>query len=383
MTLSADALLEKARRSSGIDIDDVEAREPLQIVVDSLNRESRLSLRGLGAMEDRLLRLLDNRLRMARDLLGHPEILDQKIIAPVFVFGLPRSGTTKLQKLLCSTGDYTALPLWKAHNPSLLTGDRNERPDTRIQDTEEYVRWIDRHSPGIRSVHRFDAHEPEEVNPILEHNFRSAYLPAFVQIPSYIEWFATQPPQLSLQYLKRVLQYLQWQFGIDDAKPWVLKNPTFLGLEPVLKEVFPDATLLVTHRRPAEIISSAASLIVNFHKLYSDADVTNAAGIMMLEGQAYAIDRHLKNRASPAAPDIIDIGYGELTTASMGAVDKIYRRIGQPLSEQARSNMARWECNNQQHKFGAHRYALADFALSNALIDRQFGEYLQQFDAYF
>jgi hypothetical protein len=126
MTLSADALLEKARQSSGIEIDDVEAREPLQIVVDSLNRESHLSLSGLDAMEGRLLRLLDNRLRMARDLLSHPEILDQKIIAPVFVFGLPRSGTTKLQKLLCSTGDYTALPLWKAHKPSLLTGDRNE-----------------------------------------------------------------------------------------------------------------------------------------------------------------------------------------------------------------------------------------------------------------
>jgi len=383
MTLSADALLEKARQSTGIDIDDVEGREPLQIVVDSLNRESNLSPSGLVAIRGRLLRLLDNRLRMERDVLSHPEILDQPIIAPLFVFGLPRSGTTKLQKLLCSTGDYTALPLWKAHNPSLLTGDRNERPDARIQETEEYVRWIEDVSPGIRIVHRFDAHEPEEVNPILEQNFRSAYLPAFVQVPSYIEWFATQPPQLSLKYLKRVLQYLQWQFGIDGAKPWVLKNPTFLGLEPTLKEVFPDARLLVTHRRPAEIISSAASLIVNFHKLYSDADVRRGAGTMMLEGQSFVIGQHLKNRALPEAPDIIDIGYGELTTAPMAAIEKIYRRIGRPLSERARSNAARWEASNQQHKFGAHRYSLADFYLSNELVDRRFGDYLHQYDAYF
>src|SRR5689334_6107918 len=112
MAFSVDALLKRAQQISGIGIEDSAAHEPLAVLVASLNDEARLSASGKVQMEARLLRILVNRLRMERDFRAHPEIGDQRVIEPLFVFGLPRSGTTKLQKLLSATGDFTALPMW-------------------------------------------------------------------------------------------------------------------------------------------------------------------------------------------------------------------------------------------------------------------------------
>lgn len=383
MPFPVDALMEAARRRTRIDLDDPQAREPLGVLVTSLDRDAHLSADGRVQMEARLVRILSNRLRMERDLRAHPEIAEQRVIAPVFVFGLPRSGTTKLQKLLSATGDFTALPLWMAHNPSLISGERGEIREPRIRDTDDYVQWIDRVSPKARLVHAFDTHEPEEVNPILEQGFRSVYLPAFVEVPGFIGWTIAQPPHLQLEYLRRVLQYLQWQFDVDPGKPWVLKNPTFLGMEPVIRQVFPDATLVVTHRHPTAIIPSSASLVVQFHKLYSDVDVARSAGPMMVEGQSAATLQHLANRTSSGGPEVVDVGYGELMRSSAGVVERVHRHLGKPFVPGTRSRIEAWEASHGQHRMGVHRYAAEDYGLTDAGIAARFGDYIERFGALF
>lgn len=377
--LACENLVAEAKRLSGIDMDDSEVREPLAVLVAALNGEAHLSRSGETAMVRRLTRLLANRLRMERDLAAHPEIHDIVIRAPVFIFGLPRSGTTKLQKLLSESSGSTSLPLWMAHNPSLLTGERNEPSAPRIEDTRRYVEWLDRVNPGVRLVHAFDIHEPEEVNPILEQAFLSAYVPAFVEVPSYIGWYAAQDPRKSLVYLKRVLQYLQWQFDIDGAKPWVLKNPTFLGMESAIRDIFPSARFVMTHRHPAAIISSSASLIVEFHKLYSDIDVHATAGIMMAEGQAMVMQQHLRNRAEMPDLDIIDIGYSELAADGLATMERLHARLAIPFSASSRANIAAWEQTHYQHKFGIHRHSLDSFGLSTEAIEEKFAAYIARF----
>ncbi|MET0986641.1 MAG: sulfotransferase [Steroidobacteraceae bacterium] len=383
MLLSVDALMANARGISAINIEDVDAREPLTVLVDSLNSEARLSASGQAAMEARLLRILVNRLRMERDYRTYPEIEAQRVIEPVFVFGLPRSGTTKLQKVLSATGDFSALPLWMAHNPSLMSGDRSEDPTGRVRDTDDYVRWIESTSPDARRVHAFETQEPEEVNPILEQALRSAYLPAFVQVPSYIAWYVAQPPQLALAYLKQVLKYLQWQFDIDARRSWVLKNPTFLGMESVVKELFPDARLIMTHRHPAAIIPSSASLIVHFHKLYSEIDVAHIAGRMMLEGQSAAMSQHLRARAEPPGLDLIDVSYSELTQQSTAMIERAYEHWGMPFTDATRRSIEAWEATDRKHGRGAHRYRAADYGLSDAEITARFDDYIRRFAVLF
>ena len=59
-----------------------------------------LSVRGLQGMHANSLRWLVNRLRYEADVAKHPEILDEDVSDPIVVLGLPRSGTTKLQRFL-------------------------------------------------------------------------------------------------------------------------------------------------------------------------------------------------------------------------------------------------------------------------------------------
>ncbi|MET0379658.1 MAG: sulfotransferase [Spongiibacteraceae bacterium] len=383
MPISSTVLKRMARELSGINIEDHEADEPLRILVNSLNAESHLSATGTTAMEHRLLRILVNRLRMERDFVAHPEIAEEKIIAPIFVFGLPRSGTTKMQKLLSVTGDFQALPLWMAHNPSLISGDRSESTEARISDTRNYVEWIDRTNPGIRAVHAFDVDEPEETNPIMEQGFLSAYLPAFVEVPSYMQWYVGQDSRQQFHYIKRVIQYLQWQFADGNVKSWVLKNPTFLGSEPIIREVFPDARMIVTHRHPDAVIASSASLIVNFHKLYSDIDVSSNAGVMMTEGQAWLAQQHIHNRQRDPRLNIIDVGYPELIDDSTRVLERIYADIGLPFTSAASKKVIQWEQGHRQHKFGSHRYGLADFGVGKQLIAEKFATYIAHYSQYF
>jgi Sulfotransferase family len=392
MPLSSSDLQQKARALTGIDFDDVEIQEPLARLVDSLNRESNLTPAGESAMEKRLVHLLANRLRMERDFINHPEIAEeQQVIRPIFIIGLPRSGTTKLQKVLSVSGDFTELPYWMSYNPSLITGDRNEKTDPRIEDTEQYVQWMNRASPGMKLSHPFATHEPEEVNPILEQAFlNGAYFSAFVNVPSFVGWYVQQDMNKPLQYLRRTLQYLQWQFDIDKTKPWILKNPTFSGTEPLVLNTFPDAKFIIIHRHPSICVASTMSLLVAFHKLYSDIDiksptseVTSSAASMMAQGLAALINQSTINRTTLSGNEIIDVSYSDLLKTSVTVIEEIYRRIGKPLSEQARSRINEWELKNRQHRHGVHNYSLAEFGLSDQMIDEAFAEYIRNYGSYF
>ena len=390
MTLSAEQLMNRARTATGIEIDDIEVREPLRVLVNSLNTEACLRPSGKQAIEERLVRLLSNRLRMERDFIAHPEIGREKIVAPLFISGMPRSGTTKMQKLLSVAGDFTELPFWMTFSPSLITGYREENTGERIADTDAYVAWVERNGPKIRQVHPFSTHEPEEVNPILEQAFHNYYWSAFFDIPSFVAWETTQDPHLQLRYLHRTLQYLQWQFGIDTTRPWVLKNPTFVGMEPVIRNVFPDAKLIMTHRHPSRCVASSISLMAAFHTLHTDAavasptiEVTESPGYLLLEGLAAAMKQNANNRSTFPELGIIDIAYTALTTDAISVVEQVYRGIGMPFSDAARARITQWEASHPQHQHGAHTYALADFGLTDTMVEERFSDYLREFAPYF
>src|SRR3546814_4923922 len=88
----------------------------------------------LHSVQGRLLRSLVNRLRMLRDFAAHPEIREQSVREPIFVAGYLRTGSTKLVRMLAASGDFNDLPLWKARNPSSITGIPGEDPGARIAD---------------------------------------------------------------------------------------------------------------------------------------------------------------------------------------------------------------------------------------------------------
>ena len=348
LQMSADHMLARAREMTGVDLIDEAAVEPFRVLHASYNADACLHEQGALAIEQKLLRLLCNRLRMQRDFALHPEIAEIEIKNPVFVYGQLRSGTTKVQKLLAASGDFHYLSFWQTYNPSLLTGARTESPQPRIDEADAFIRWFDGMSPDAKLGHRFQTFEPEEESLLLEHCLVSGVFIAFNTLTSYMQWFATQHPAITVEYLRDMLKYLQWQSGQN--KPWVLKSPLWVGLEPFIVEVFPDARLLMTHRSPQQTVPSLFRLLDTFHAPFSNKPPeyeTLRMGLVM------GLEQHLKNRQSRPDIKILDLPYAEVAGPSDTLATQIYQFSDMPLRDEAVQNIRNWEAANPIDKLGA------------------------------
>jgi hypothetical protein len=108
-------LLDAARTATGLDdFGDDSFREGLHRLVTSVNAESQLSRFGSSAIPAMFIGLLSNRLQVEDWYRRHPEIDEQEIADPVFVTGLPRTGTTALGHMLALDPNTRVLRGWEA-----------------------------------------------------------------------------------------------------------------------------------------------------------------------------------------------------------------------------------------------------------------------------
>jgi Sulfotransferase family len=379
---SAQKLMAKARATANVALVDADIEEALDRLLLSLNTEAELNERGAVAIEQRLLRLLCNRLRMQRDFKLHPEINDQQIVRPLILTGGGRTGSTKLHKMLAASGDFLYLPFWQGYSLSLRTGDRSEDTAARIHDADEHTRWFDTHAPKAKLIHAYETFEPEEETLLLEHAFCGMYMMAYLFVPSFAGWCV---PHLRkhLEFVKLSLKYLQWQFHEGDSRPWVLKCPIHFGNEPMLAQVFPDAAFVATHRNPLDTLSSTASLLEHYNVAYSDAARKSTYGLMMVEGLAASAQNFVTSREANPGLNAIDMAYPELTGNTDRIVEKVYRHASLQLAAAAIDNIHVWEANNRLHKRGAHEHSLAEYSITPEVIRGRFDAYTERFGRYF
>lgn len=372
LPLSVPQLLARARQIAGVDLDDQAAVEPLTALVDSFNRDAQLHEAGALAVQDRLLRSLMNRVRMMRDFAAHPEIREQIIREPVFIAGYLRTGSSKLVRMLAASGDFNDLPLWKALNPSSISGVPGEDPSPRIADAEQFLHDLYAGSPDAAAIHEQGALLTEEESYIFCQDLRCAGYLSYANVPSYLMWLAGQDLGGTYEYLLDCLKYLQWQGLADPNRRWLLKSPFHLGHEALLARVFPDATLLFTHRPPAQFLSSMCSLMASYMKWHTDH--THVDGPSVVGGFVSNMERHFAFRETPALA-YLDLDYRDVTTNSAVVLPRVYERIGMSLTDTALTAMQRWEQANPIHKRGGHRYAPEDFGLTDTFIHERCRRY--------
>lgn len=381
---SARQLMAKARELAGIpDIVDAEVQEALECALHSINTEANLNLEGALAMERRILRLLCNRLRMLRDFQAHPEIDEQQIVRPLIIPGIARAGSTKLHKMLAASGDFKYMKYWQGHSMSLRSGDRDEDPAPRIAEADEFVRWFNRQNPQAYLTHEYSTFEPEEETLVLEHCASLHALPIFAFMPTFMVWAASQDFADKFAFVKQGMKYLQWQFYDGDTRPWIFKSPYYAGSELLLKEIFPDAVFVPTHRRPADVVSSLASLVRSYYKGYSDIDPSRQLGPLMLEFQAMGTESYVQGCAAHPELEVLDIAYVDICKNAEEVIERIYVHAGMTLSDNARQKMIAWEKQNHQHKLGVHKYSLEDFALTEEMVNTRMASYIKSYGHYF
>jgi hypothetical protein len=378
--LDADRLIAAARRRTGLTRFDGEAfREPLVRLLDAIEHEARLTATGRLITRTRLVGILQNRLRAQALFEQHPEILDERVEAPVFIVGLQRTGTTMLQRLLAADPGLRALASWEALNPAPLARRLWQRRDPRIDQAvrgEKGLRYL---APDFFAIHPVEAEAPEEEVILLDHSFLSTVAEAILRVPSFAAWLEEQDQTPAYEYLKKMLRLLQWQARADR---WILKTPHHLEWLDTLLEVFPDARIVQTHRDPVKTLASFCSMIAHGRGVFSDEVDPHEVGAHWSRKTHRQIHRAMAARDAATARGggaaFLDVSYYDLMADPMTQVQRIYDFIGRPLDEQVRDLMLESRRANPQYKHGEHRYRLEDFGLDRDRVEADFAAYRER-----
>jgi hypothetical protein len=376
---ASDALMEAARAASGLaEFGDLGFVERLDRYLDALSREARLSETGVQAEQGQLTRLLINRLRVHDALTRNPDAAKETVTDPVVIIGMPRSGTTKLHRLLARDDGFQILPLWKILNPVPLAPEGE--PDPRVGMAEEFVGMLHELSPTFAAAHPMDAREPDEEEFLMEQVFLSFAAFYLARVPSYQEWALAQDFDPWYSELHQILQYLQYSDGTS-GKPWLLKAPSHTGHMDKIFEYFPNATVVHIHRDAQSTVPSLCGLIRAARGLYSDRIDLPELGDWALDHWPTQFDIYIEQRGrwESAGKTFIDVAYPDLVADAMPIAEDIYDRSGRPLTDDARAQMQAWQDDNPQHKHGRHRYELDEYGLTTARIDNAFATYRERF----
>ncbi|MEM9035228.1 MAG: sulfotransferase [Actinomycetota bacterium] len=375
---TAEELLAEARRTTEIDLDDEGALEPLSILLDAYNASARFTAAGAVMKRTYVLRILRNRLRMARDLAAHPEILDIELRPPLLINALPRTGSTKMQKTLAATGDFNFLPYWMCINSASHTGRPHEDVTPRIAEIQAYADWFGTVSPEAKLGHDMSPHEPEEEAYVLMQSLRCRALAGFANADSYVGWVGDQDPALQYRYLDDTMRYLVWQGLADPDRPFLLKCVVNLGMEAEIRSAIPDVRIAMMHRDPVSVVPSAAKLGLVFRKAYSDAVPDLSRSPARFSAQMRTTMRH---RGAHPDEAFHDISYEDVRRDARSVLDGIYEFADVEPTAATYANVARWEADNPQHRHGSWTYSAEDFGFTDDDVRTAFADYYDWVEA--
>jgi Sulfotransferase family len=376
------AILADAQTRTGLaDFGPDSFREPLGVLLKSLREEAPLNELGRMAMRTRVVESLETRLKMQEWIRRHPEILDEEIGAPIIIMGLMRTGTTMLHRIIASDPRNHAANWWEVRFPAPPLDMDWSKPDPRIPLAEAEVAAILEADPRQASIHPWDAQAPDEEIMLLEHSFFSHVPEAFANLPTYRTWITQQDWTPAYVYLKKQLQFLQWQKRQrgNVRERWILKTPGHLGYIDTLFKVFPGARAIFNHRDPVETVPSAASMNYAMWALYGDPSEAKIAAAQWQERLAWGTSRSLESRKRYAADRFVDIWFKDVMKDPIPQIERAYATFGIEMTPAARAGMQAWRDRNPRDKRPPHEYALSEYGLTREGICAAFAEYRKQF----
>jgi hypothetical protein len=376
--LSEATLLRVAQAKTGLsDWGADDFRPALRTLLDSYEREADLTPFGRITVQQDLIRLLWNRLRIQDDLKRSPEILRETIRRPLIIAGYPRTGTTLLHNLLAEDPQARVPLAWEFAWPSPPPTRENRDRDWRSRVARLYEIGIRALAPQLSSIHPLSPTGPEECSLLFQHQFVSIIFYLGAHLPTYLDWLLRRDMTADYRYYRRVLQLLQWRCP---AEHWALKSPQHLIALDALLTVFPDACIVQTHRDPQKVVPSLASLTATLRKLNNNRVDMEEVGKGCLNLVAASAERAMKVRESADPARFYDVHYQELIADPVGVVRRMYERFGYNYSSEMETGMKHWLSENPQHKHGVHRYSPEQFGLDREVIAERFAAYVERFN---
>ena len=206
--------------------------------------------------------------------------------------------------------------------------------------------------------------------------FSTVFFGLLYRVPSYNRWLLQQEMTPAYRYYLSVLKLLQWR---TPASHWVLKSPHHLFHLDALLAVFPDACVVHLHRDVSKAVASTCSLMSAYRQVNCRGFEPAELGRSVLEDLATGVDRAMEARGNAAPARVLDLDYRDLVADPKGLVRRIYGHFGYELDERMDLGMDRWLNRNRQHKYGVHRYSLAEFGLSASGVRERMAGYVREY----
>ena len=379
ISLDEQHLLDGARRATELDdFGEADFQEPLRRLLAALESEADLTLLGRIAAHRDLHGLLTNRLRLVEDRKQHPAIAAERIVAPIFIVGLPRTGSTALHHLLAQDPDTRAAQAWEIMYPSPPPTRATYQTDPRIARAAGQLRWLDWLAPDFKTIHPVGAQLPLECIAIMSASFLAARFQTTYNVPSYEAWLATQDMRPAYAFHRRFLQHLQWR---APGARWVLKAPSHVFAFDALLDTYPDARILQTHRDPVAAVASVASLSSVLHRAFGRQRPPIRFGHEVTNRWTEGLERSLElRRSGRIAPErIVDVHHHELAADPMALVRRIYAQLDLPLTAATDARMRAFLAEHPRDGQGRHEYAPEPFGLDREDLARRFRAYSEHF----
>lgn len=377
--LDSGKLLAEARRETGLtEFDGPAVEEPLERLTRALRTEAKLNAQGVQTWHARLLNTLITRLRAREWFNRNAGILAEELPPPVVILGLARTGTTLLHRLLAIDSRFYAAAWWECRFPVPAPDDLSG--EARIVAAKAEVAAILAAMSDLAAIHPWDALEADEDIMLIDQTFLSTTAESLSCIPSYREWVHAQDLRPAYRYLLQLLKFLQWQKKRrgQPAERWVLKTPMHLGYVDVIAELMPGAIFVQTHRDPVTTIASFASFVHSLWAASSDYADPREAGRQCSETLERYLNRCLAMRERLPPERFIDVDFRDTVSDPVRVVERIYRRIGLPFTEDTRAGITRYTSTHPREGRPKHEYTLQEFGLTRSEIARRFKRYRER-----
>ncbi len=373
--LDADRIIKKVKKRASFSGRLENAENGLREMIKSINEEAQPNPFGSLAVKKLIERTLYDRYKIEQVLAQNSEIEQAEIKEPVFIIGMPRTGTTILHALMHEDPAHRSPLAWECLLPYPVPKPDTFNDNPQLNTVKKEFKQLFKLVPDFQRKHFMAADSPQECLTINNFDFNSFQISAQLYVPSYMDWFANRADRLAtMRFHKRFLQYLQ--SGGVKAERWLLKTPVHLMRLDELFEVYPDARIVMTHRQPTNVVTSTASLISSVRSLYSDHEDPVRTGYEQLEMWSLYFERFLESRKRLDKEDrFINLKFEDFIDDQVATVRKIYERFNWPLSNSTLVRFENFIARNPRDKNGLHFYQMKDFGLDKEMVDTKFKHY--------
>ena len=376
--ISVAGVIRSVRQRSGLDdFGDDPFMGALERLCSACESEARLSLLGHWMTRWDIARFLGNLLLLREQELRDSAILEEEIEKPLFITGLPRTGTTFLHKLLLEDAANESPRAYQTIHPYPIEGEAGVDASRRIAAVNRRLRMFDRLAPEFRGLHPMDATSPQECSEITGHVFASLRFDTTYYIPSYREWLDANGHIAAFRFHKRFLQHLQHRTG---RRRWVLKCPDHVFALDAIRTVYPDARIVFVHRDPMRVLASVVRLTEILREPFTCAIDRIALGRQQSERWHHGtrLIQRAAERQEFAEP-ICHIRHTELIAAPALVIEQMYAHFGLTLDELTSQRIEAVTAEMPNGGYGVHRYRLKDYGLDEDEECQRFESYMEAF----